>query len=351
MTHANSLHGPLAPLRLLEETLYHDVGGRWQRSTRDELLAYFRGHLLTAADHLIRFGRHIGLITGFCVPHEEGPLPETDGPPGSIVLACVLRELGFSVWVLTDTPCAEAVQGLADIYGFPLEQVLCAPVEAHAFSAWLHAWWHSAQAQQLTHLVCVERAGPTHDVSTAVGQTTDELGRQAYEYVVPADHRGRYHTMQGIVIDAFTAPFHELCEMLGRERPEVRTIGIGDGGNELGMGVLTWEFARRAFVTSAAEIIPSRIATDWTVLAGVSNWGAMALAFVLSALKRQPVSLLDWPAARHQECLERWVARHRVIDGVLGRRQATVDGLAVDQYWQHWPTWQETSRMAMRSLG
>ena len=53
------------------------------------------------------------------------------------------------------------------------------------------------------------------------------------------------------------------------------TIGIGDGGNEIGMGKVLEKVA--ANVQYGSEIACT-VASDYLVTAGVSNWGGFALA-------------------------------------------------------------------------
>ena len=80
------------------------------------------------------------------------------------------------------------------------------------------------------------------------------------------------------MIDDSTAPLHLIFEHARRQRPSLKTIGIGDGGNEIGMARSTWEDRGGRTGGDAAPWIPCRIATDWNVIAGTSNWSAFALA-------------------------------------------------------------------------
>ena len=73
----------------------------------------------------------------------------------------------------------------------------------------------------------------------------------------------------------------------------VLTIGIGDGGNEVGFGAVRQEIAES--LPSAGRCLngcPSGvvtvITTDIMVSASVSNWGAYAVAAALAVLRREP---------------------------------------------------------------
>jgi hypothetical protein len=108
------------------------------------------------------------------------------------------------------------------------------------------------------------------------------------------------------------------------------TIGIGDGGNEIGMGKLPHETVVRHIPNG--DLIHCRVPTDHLIVAGVSNWGAYALAagvFVLRGVK-PPADLFD--PDREREILEVMVREGPLVDGVTGKQTATVDGLTWDEY-------------------
>ena len=109
--------------------------------------------------------------------------------------------------------------------------------------------------------------------------------------------------------------------------PDVRTIGIGDGGNEIGMGKIPHETIVKNIPNG--DLIHCRVPTDHLIVAGVSNWGAYALAagvYVLRGVK-PPADLFD--PDREREILEVMVREGPLVDGVTGKQTATVDGLIV----------------------
>ena len=80
------------------------------------------------------------------------------------------------------------------------------------------------------------------------------------------------------------------------------------------------------------DLIQCRIATDYLLVAGVSNWGAYALAagvYVLRGVK--PAADLFDPD-REREVLEVMVREGPLVDGVTGQQAATVDGLTWQEY-------------------
>ena len=108
------------------------------------------------------------------------------------------------------------------------------------------------------------------------------------------------------------------------------TIGIGDGGNEIGMGKIPHETVVKNIPNG--DLIHCRVPTDHLIVAGVSNWGAYALAagvFVLRGVT-PPADLFD--PDREREILEVMVREGPLVDGVTGKQTATVDGLTWDEY-------------------
>ena len=112
--------------------------------------------------------------------------------------------------------------------------------------------------------------------------------------------------------------------------PLVTTIGIGDGGNEIGMGKIPWEVIRRNIPGGGP--IACRVPTDHLIVCGVSNWGAYGLAAGVRWLRGQPPGpdLLD--ADRERELLRRMVEDGPLVDGVTGKPTVSVDGLPFERY-------------------
>jgi len=99
--------------------------------------------------------------------------------------------------------------------------------------------------------------------------------------------------MRGKIIDHHTTRMYRLFEDIRGFLPQAKTIGIGDGANEIGMGVVLWEELRCRLDGEYAGRIPCRIATDWNVVAGTSNWGGYALAACTLILQGRPKSCVN----------------------------------------------------------
>ena len=310
------------------------------------------GQLAAAAMDLARQARKVAIVTGFFIPHAQPPAAETDGPPGSLLLAHCLQALGIEAAVITDVPCAPAVRAAADGIGFPADRVLVSPLQAEP---WCGEFWSSEFANGLTHLISIERVGPSHtpesverqeaaselrgisNLKSEISNLKSEISNlDSFLTEVAPEHHDRCHNMRGICIDGHTAPLHLLFESRSSIHPAARTIGIGDGGNEIGMGAIPWAELRRRLSGEQAGRVPCRIACDFNIVAGTSNWGAMALAAGVCLLRDRLDVLQPWTRERHREWLEYLVTNGPAVDGVTGRREATVDGLPFLTYIQPW---------------
>jgi hypothetical protein len=213
----------------------------------------------------------VAIVSGFYIL--EADASETDGPPGTKVLGQVLQEIGIDVDYITD------------------------PLNVPAFRA--------LGLDPITEIDgYLDRATPTHLISV------ERVGRGA---------DGRYRNMRGIDITGVTAPLDEL--FIHAARRGIITIGIGDGGNEIGMGKV---FADVLDMIRFGDTVASIVVTDFCIASGVSNWGAFGLAAAVSILAGR--DLLP-PAETVADDLERMVRDGGAVDGVTHLREVTTDGL------------------------
>lgn len=283
------------------------------------------------------------IVTGFYIPKGDPPAAETDGPPGALILAQTLLSLGIETCLLTDGYCHSAVAAAAMSCGFPTERLIryphppTAPDDATTTAEWRNRFWREGPGKNLSHLIAIERVGPSH--------TADSLARQARPGPVPAEqfaaklppeHRDCCHNMRGENINLFSGDVHKLFEESAERSRQIKTIGIGDGANEIGMGAAAWEDLERRLSGEQSGRVPCRIATDWNIVAGTSNWGGYALAAALAHLRGNTSSLDRFDAAHELRVLQEMVAHGPAVDGVTRRREATVDGLPFLTYIQPW---------------
>lgn len=248
----------------MENLIASDPGGR-------NVFALLVPDQLRLAAQSLRLARRVAIVTGFYIP--DAGAGETDGPPGAKTLGDGLAKLDIPLDYLTDSYNAPLLRSLG------LE-----PVTTH------DRYLDSAKP---SHLVSIERSARARD--------------------------GRYRNMRGQDITATTPPLDEL--FLEAARRGLTTIGIGDGGNEIGMGNV---FAETLAAIPHGQEIASTVPTDFCISAGVSNWGAYGLAGALSILANR--DLLP-TAAQCSAQIEILVRDGGAVDGVTHRREPTVDGL------------------------
>ncbi len=103
-------------------------------------------------------------------------------------------------------------------------------------------------------------------------------------------------------------------------RGTIPTVGVGDGGNEIGMGNL------KDPIREKLSLVPCRTTVDHLVIATVSHWGAYGLAACLAKLSGRKL-LLSFDAIR--AFLRRTVALGSV-DGMSGKPEERVDGFDLE---------------------
>ncbi len=220
------------------------------------------------------------IVTGFYV----NGAAETDGPPGAYFLYKALRTLGFSAKIVTDEICLPLFEGVC-----PPDDLIGTAQRIENEEAF------RSEILEETHpdLLCaVERCGRTAD--------------------------GTYRNMNGRDISRFTAPLDTL--FLGPPK-DVLTVGIGDGGNEVGMGLL------RDVIHEELSVESSVVPVQYLILSTVSNWGAYGLIRYLEILSGIPC--LPDPAE-----VADWIARsveRGAVDGISGLNVLKVDGFELDR--------------------
>lgn len=288
-----------------------------------------QGELVAAAQHLADHGRQVAIVTGFPVPNRHGIHAETDGPPGAVVLADVLSALGMNITLVADETCSPVVAVALDAAGLSPDLLGVCPLEATA------AWCKEFLNRPLTHLISIEHVGPNHTSESLCRQTRRRPPpTEDFETLVPVALRNRCFNMRGDPLDAFTAPLYLLFDGLSAALPDARSIGIGDGGNELGMGKFPWEDLHPLVPGGHGPQMVCRVATDWTIVSGTCNWGGFALAAAVALLRGRPELITNWTIERQERLLQRLVHEAGAIDGVTREREATVDGLPFITYAQ-----------------
>src|SRR5262249_9775920 len=98
------------------------------------------------------------------------------------------------------------------------------------------------------------------------------------------------------------------------------TIGIGDGGNEIGMGSLPRDIVEHDIPNG--PLIAATTRTDHLIVAGVSNWGAYGLLAAIASLRPELAPKLLRHFTRETE--------HRILAAAVEVGQA-IDDSRVDR--------------------
>ena len=248
---------------------------------------FVKGGARAAARSLVR-ARRVLIATGFTVG--DG-LPETDGPPGAASLGRALRELDRPVLYVTDQSAAPVLAAALRALGEP------APITVFpAIGDPTAAARRVLADASPSHLVSIERPG--------------------------RNRGGDYLNARGDTVRPWNAPVDALFLL---RSPRLTTIGVGDGGNEIGMGNVRARIARAG---ALARSIASVVKVDHLVVAGTSNWGAYGVVAELGRLAGRPLlHSADEERKMIQAC-----ADAGAVDGITRRPEATVDGLPLEAH-------------------
>ncbi len=249
---------------------------------------------LVAAQELLKHTNkedHIFILTGFAIPPMN--MPETDGPIGAAVLARTLRTISLKPIVITDQLCSKAIKAATpetETIQFPLDSR-----HAHSLANKL------LREHEPSAIIAVERPG--------------------------WNSKREYHNMRGLNISR-TVGKTDYLFTLGR-RLGTLTIGIGDGGNELGCGSIR-QTVRKHVPYGAKCQCPcnggtaAAIPADVLVVSSVSNWGAYSVAACLSQLRGVEYS----HDSNGEMQLLRCVVEAGAIDSISKEPKPYVDGLS-----------------------
>ncbi len=239
-----------------------------------------------AAQYILDHPGNVIIVTGFYIL--SAGKHETDGPPGAIAIGNALEALGRSVTYVSDVHTTPMLRDwLGDSLG-DRARVVEYPISDIDSSRKTAADMLSQLDPSL--LISIERCG----------RTKDDL----------------YLNMRAADITQHTARLDYLFEH------GIPSVGIGDGGNEIGMGNL-------ADVIPGVDRLPDDPAiakVDRLVLASVSNWGGYGLVTALSRLVGRDLM----PTAEEDERLIRSMVDAGAVDGTTGENKYYVDGFTLE---------------------
>ena len=236
-----------------------------------------------AAQYIMDHPGNVAITTGFYILAAGSP--ETDGPAGAIAIGNALKALGRKVTYITDSYTTPVLRGMledgTEVVDFPI-----ADIEVS----------RNVTAEILARLdpsliISIERCSRTNDDA--------------------------YLNMRYVDITPHTARLDYLFEA------GIPSVGIGDGGNEIGMGNLV-EFIPQV------ETLPNDPAVtkvDRLIISSVSNWGGYGLVAALSKLAGR--NLL--PTVESETVLIKRSVDMGAVDGTTGDHSYFVDGFTTEE--------------------
>ena len=248
-------------------------------------LSRLRDHLPTdfcdqAASLVLQRPGTVLISTGFYILAGGGA--ETDGPPGAIAIGNALRSLGYDVAYVTDRYTVPFLEGHdAAVVDFPITD----DESSKRFAIEL--------LEDLTPslLIAIERCGLTHE--------------------------SLYRNMHGQDISQYNARIDHLF------RGFPHSVGIGDGGNEIGMGILKHEIPKIPTLVK----LPCVTSTTRLIVTSVSNWGGYGLVAAIS--RRTGKNLL--PTVEAEEQLIKSMVDMGAVDGFTNKPEYKVDGFPLEE--------------------
>lgn len=271
---------------------------------------YGQSPTMEAAERLmenVSEGDNVVLMTGFPI----GPtlVNETDGPIAAALIARTIKTgLGAHPTILTEERGVDIVEAAVRSYGLS--------VENYGDQSYNEEWTCDIQAFPIDRQEAENRADELiSEKDPAAFITVEKPG---------ANDRGEYHKAAGQNITDSTAKPEVLFE-----RIDGLSIGIGDGGNEFGMGAIEETIKEVAPYAEDCGCgcgggVAASTEPDVLVPLAISHWGGPGITAALSFL-------LDEPLLPSHEMEKRTLERTGyagAVDGITYRADGTTDGVS-----------------------
>ncbi|HJO92413.1 MAG TPA: DUF4392 domain-containing protein [Victivallales bacterium] len=255
-----------------------------KRGIVSKISNYLPGDYLSKiAEKLLNNKGALIIATGFLINHKQ----ETDGPIGALFLGKSLNYLGYDVVFVSNNECIRILKEIVDFNAKFIDYPICDYNESLNYSNEL------INNIKPSCMISIECRG--------------------------AGESGRYLTSKGVDISLDTPCVDTLFQIAYKKN--IYTLGIGDGGNEIGFGNI------ESFLLEEICIEPSRIKTTDLIVSSISNWGAYGLIYELSLIIGK--NLL--PGVEEEYKAIENLVNAGGIDGMLEKNTPTVDGFTVDK--------------------
>lgn len=218
------------------------------------------------------------ITTGFYIL--SAGAAETDGPPGAIAIGNGLEQLGYQVVYVTDRYAHNMMINCKSENSKVIEFPIASIADSQAYAENL------LNTEKPSVLLSIERCAASDD----------EIYRNMRNADI-SDHTARIDLMFNM---------HE------------QTVGIGDGGNEIGMGNI------RKGVSESQTLVtyPAATTVKELIISSVSNWGGYGLLAALSIQTNK--NLL--PSLEEDSSIIIKIVDMGAVDGFSGEQTYKVDG-------------------------
>ncbi|MBN1313944.1 MAG: DUF4392 domain-containing protein [Anaerolineales bacterium] len=241
---------------------------------------------------------HVGILSGVFIP-DFFPHGEHDGPVGAVVIGKVLTTLGMEVSILVEEPIVRVIRGICDAIGTADIDVVNSDeiVTENDLDSW---------ANKLDIGIAIEKAG--------------------------INRKGVMHGREGDPDPPWKIyPYADgIIERMNKEYK--LTIGIGDGGNEIGFGKI-FDYARQIVRWGAICKCPcqdgiiTQTPCKYLFPTAISNWGVYGIIAAM-ALRTENLELLHRPEDEI-EALDASVEMG-CVDGSTGLLRPAQDSVPAD---------------------
>jgi len=220
----------------------------------------------------------IFITTGFYVAGNA----ETDGPPGALILSQCLSKLGYKPIILTDLYC----KNIFEKYNIQTIYIDIELKEQNIF------YENLIKKYNPVGMISIERCG--------INENND------------------YANMRNISIKDNTA---KIDYLFSNYYGKINSVGIGDGGNEIGMGNL------ENIIKKELSLVPCIVKVNKLVIASVSNWGGYGLSAYLCKLSGNKEFFQNiWDEVNK---FIKYIVSLGIVDGVTHENKEKVDGFDI----------------------
>ena len=269
---------------------------------------------LTAAQRItntVDVGDYVIITTGFILPPNY--VQESDGPPGAIALARALN-LAFKAKpiLIIEEKSKEillAALNAAGMRNVAIEEL--AKKYAEYAVAIMSFPFEFDKAEEKAEEI-LKKYNPSLIIAI------EKPGKNS---------KGEYHTMKGLNISQFHMKIEPLIDKANRQG--VLTIGIGDGGNEIGMGNIKDTVEKYVPYAKVCQCpckggIAAESKVGLLVTASVSNWGAYGIEACIEAITEKK-GILHSPQL--EEAVLKSLFEAGAVDGASCQKRPLVDGI------------------------